>query len=66
MTLNLSCREASRLLSQAMDRDLRLTERVALRFHMGICTACTRFNAQVQFLRRAMKKYPGPEEPERE
>ena len=64
MTLNLSCREASRLLSEAMDRDLTLGERVALRLHMGICIACTRFNAQLQFLRRAMKSYPGPEEPE--
>ncbi|OGA01190.1 MAG: hypothetical protein A3I00_01235, partial [Betaproteobacteria bacterium RIFCSPLOWO2_02_FULL_64_12] len=60
MTLNLSCREASRLLSQAMDRDLKLTERVALRLHMAICIACTRFSAQMQFLRRAMNRYPGP------
>jgi len=66
MKLNLSCREASRLLSEAMDRDLKLSERVALRYHLVICTACTRFNAQVQFLRRAMKAYPGPEEPERQ
>lgn len=65
MTLNLSCREASRLLSEAMERELGLAERVALRLHLGICSACTRFKAQIGFLRRAMKRYPGPDEADR-
>jgi len=56
--LNLSCREASRLISESRDRDLALGERVTLRIHLGLCTACTRFTKQLDFLRDAMKRYP--------
>jgi hypothetical protein len=45
-----------------MDRRLSIAERVALRLHVGICDACTHFAAQVQFLRRALKIFPGPDE----
>lgn len=65
MALRLSCKEASRLISDGMDRRLSITERIALRLHVGICDACTRFTAQVQFLRRALKAFPGPDEPDR-
>lgn len=65
MGLRLSCKEASRLISDGMDRRLSIAERVALRLHVGICDACTRFTAQVQFLRRALKAFPGPDEPDR-
>jgi hypothetical protein len=47
-----------------MDRRLSLTERIALRLHVGICDACTRFTSQVQFLRRALKVFPGPNDPD--
>jgi len=45
-----------------MDRRLSVTERITLRLHVGICDACTRFTAQVQFLRRALKAFPGPDD----
>jgi hypothetical protein len=45
-----------------MDRRLSLTERFALRLHVRICDACTRFTRQVAFLRRALQRYPGPDE----
>ena len=56
--LNLSCREASRLISESRDRDLGIGERVTLRIHLGLCTACSRFTKQLDFLRDAMKRYP--------
>jgi hypothetical protein len=46
-----------------MDRRLSVTERITLRLHLGICDACTRFTSQVQFLRRALKVLPGPDDP---
>lgn len=52
----ISCKEASRLMSQAMDRRLPLWERARLRLHLAICDACANFNRQVQFLRRAIKR----------
>jgi hypothetical protein len=47
-----------------MDRRLSFPERIGLRLHVGICDACTRFTAQVAFLRRALNAYPGPDDPE--
>ena len=64
MAIHLSCREASRLISQGMDRRLSFAEKIALRLHLGICDACTRFGRQVEFIRRALKIYPGPDDPE--
>ena len=63
MAIHLSCREASRLISEGMDRRLSFTEKFALRFHLGICDACTRFTRQMKFLRRALQNLPGPDEP---
>ena len=62
MKFRLRCREASRLLSEAEDRQLGLSERVTLRLHLGLCDACTQFSKQLGFLRRALAAYPGPEE----
>jgi hypothetical protein len=45
-----------------MDRRLSVTERITLRLHVGICDACTRFTSQVEFLRRALKVFPGPDD----
>jgi hypothetical protein len=52
----LSCKEASRLVSQGLDRRLGFGERVALRVHLAICDGCTNFKHQVAFLRRAVKQ----------
>jgi hypothetical protein len=48
-----------------MERRLSLAEGIALRLHVRICDACTRFTSQMKFLRRALKAYPGPDESER-
>ena len=52
----LSCKETTRLLSQGEDRRLAFGERVALRVHLAICNGCRNVNAQVKFLRSAVKK----------
>lgn len=64
MTFRLTCKEASRLISDGMDRRLSVPERIKLRLHVRICDACTRFTSQVAFLRRALKAFPGPDDPE--
>ena len=53
--MNISCKEASRLMSQAQDRELSLGERVSLQFHLALCRGCRAVNAQFQFLRRAVR-----------
>ena len=52
----LSCKEATHLVSQGLDRRLGLAERLALRLHLAICNGCTNFSKQVQFLRKAMRR----------
>ena len=55
--LKLTCKEASRLLSQSQEQKLTLSQRAALRLHLSACIACTRFGAQLNSLRAAMRKY---------
>ena len=38
--MNLSCQEATRLISQREDRPLTLTESAALTLHLAICRGC--------------------------
>ena len=57
LTHMLSCKEVTRLLSQAQDRPLALGERVKLRLHLVVCTACTRFERQLAFMRMALARY---------
>ena len=64
MAIRLSCKEASRLISEGMDRRLSFRERIVLRLHVGVCDACSRFTRQLAFLRRALSALPGSDEPE--
>lgn len=48
--LGMTCREASRLASEAMDRPLTRHERWALGFHKFLCRNCRRFSRQVSIL----------------
>ena len=52
----LSCKEASRLVSQGLDRDLGFFERARLHLHLAICDGCTNFKKQMDFLRRALRE----------
>jgi len=54
--MNLSCREASRLLSQSQDRRLAAGERAALWLHLRLCRGCRAVEAQMRFLRRAVQR----------
>jgi hypothetical protein len=51
----LTCKEASRLVSEGLDRRLGFFERVGLRLHLAICDGCTNFKKQMDFLRRAVR-----------
>ena len=53
----ISCREATRLLSQSMEHPLPLSTRVALKFHLFICRFCRRFGRDLRLLRRAFRRY---------
>ncbi|MBL8511694.1 MAG: zf-HC2 domain-containing protein [Betaproteobacteria bacterium] len=52
----LSCKEATRLLSEAKDRDLELGERIQLRIHLSICIGCNRYQRQLDFISLACRE----------
>ncbi len=53
----LSCRDASRLISQGQDRSLPWFQALTLRMHLRLCALCARFDVQLRFLREAMQRY---------
>jgi predicted anti-sigma-YlaC factor YlaD len=53
----LTCKEASRLLSQELDGALPIHRRWVLRLHLLWCEACRRYNRQTRFLHQAMRRY---------
>jgi hypothetical protein len=56
----MNCRQATRLLSDALDRPLRAKEKIRLRYHLLLCRGCTRFGRQIRVLRQAGRAYtPG-------
>ncbi|MCI0640841.1 MAG: hypothetical protein L0Y72_25745 [Gemmataceae bacterium] len=61
----LSCQEASYLVSESLDRKLRLWQRIKVRLHLLMCRLCSRFRKQTLFLRDAARYYlMGAEESE--
>lgn len=54
----LSCKQATRLLSESLDRPLGLTERLELKLHLKICTGCRRYQQQMHLIRQACRNYP--------
>ncbi|NJD06375.1 MAG: zf-HC2 domain-containing protein [Methylococcaceae bacterium] len=52
----LTCKEASRLLSQSMDQPLPRLKRMELRVHVWMCSACSNVEKQLLFLRRAAQQ----------
>jgi len=64
MGLNLSCKEVHRIISEGLDRDLSIVERLRLRLHLGVCDACGNFKGQINLLRHAMQRLTVPEDAE--
>lgn len=52
-----NCREITRLLSEAQERELSLSERMALRMHLVICRGCRNFAEQMVALRKICRAY---------
>ncbi len=57
LTHLVSCREASRLLSQREEQRLAAAERIKLALHLRACEACTRFARQLALIREALARY---------
>ena len=55
----INCKEASRLISQGLDREMTVADRISLRMHLAVCDACNKFKAQLEFVRRAVSALAG-------
>jgi hypothetical protein len=53
----ISCRDASRAMSQMQDGDVPLPLYLRLRLHLIFCEACRRALEQMRFLHIAMRQY---------
>ena len=56
-TLVPTCRQVSRLQSDALDRRLSLSKRFGLHLHLLLCKWCRRYGKQIRFLRRAAHEH---------
>ncbi|HET8746635.1 MAG TPA: zf-HC2 domain-containing protein [Ramlibacter sp.] len=63
MNMRLSCRRATELLSQQLDRELSLEEKAALKAHLLICRGCRAVDQQFRFLREAVRSLGGSDDP---
>lgn len=54
--MRLTCKQATALVSQGLDRKLSPGERLTLRLHLLICSACSKFVRQSEFIRRAARR----------
>ncbi len=53
----MSCEQATRLMSDAQDRELSFRERTSLRMHLLICAGCKNFGVQMKHLRAFARAY---------
>lgn len=58
----MNCKQATRLMSEELDRTLGRRERIALHLHVLICNGCANFRRQMAFLRRACRLRAGGED----
>jgi len=54
--LRLTCKQAHRVISEAMDRDLKVMEDVKVRLHLRKCACCAEFVKQMDLMRSAMRR----------
>ena len=52
----LTCKNASQLMSQSLDRRLGLFEKAGLRFHLVICHSCQTAYRQLDFMHQLCKR----------
>lgn len=53
----INCKQATRLLSEKQDRPLSAREKMALKFHTMMCSACRNFDKQMSALSVFSRSY---------
>lgn len=53
----MNCKEATKLMSDAQEKPLNLTEKMPLKLHTMMCSGCRNFEQQMGDLRRITRAY---------
>jgi predicted anti-sigma-YlaC factor YlaD len=53
----MNCKQATQLLSEKLDRTLSTKEKLALRMHIAMCSACRKFGHQMEDIHHISKCY---------
>ncbi len=57
----ISCKQATELISKAMEEPLSLTESIALKIHLFVCECCEQFKKQLHLVRAVFRRHPEDE-----
>jgi len=52
-----NCKKVTYLVSESLDRKLSLSQRLGMRMHLMMCRFCSRYQAQLLFLRKTARLY---------
>lgn len=55
----ISCKDATRLISQSMDTSLPVGKRIWVRIHLLTCKFCTRYERQLLLIRETLRRLAG-------
>ncbi|CAG9000096.1 MAG: hypothetical protein CENE_02085 [Candidatus Celerinatantimonas neptuna] len=53
----MNCKKATQLLSEQLDRPLTQKEKIALKFHLGMCFGCRNFSRHMKKIHSISKDY---------
>lgn len=53
----INCHQVTRLVSESQERQLGLKERMSLKMHVAMCSACRNFSRQIPFIHDSMRAY---------
>lgn len=53
----MNCKQTTRLLSDAQERPLSWSERLAVKLHISMCSGCRNFGSQMPSLRQIARAY---------
>lgn len=54
--MTITCKEAARMVSEGLDRNLSAAEKLRLHAHLAVCRGCRSISERLAFLRRAVQR----------
>ncbi|OOY38411.1 hypothetical protein BOV90_01485 [Solemya velum gill symbiont] len=58
----LSCKDATKLVSQKQDAQLSLMQRISLSLHLMMCSGCKNYERQIDVIHKACRRISGSDD----